>query len=117
MLAAAPLNQQHTHQSSRYCRAAGMRAERAAQAQRWLLVAVALAVACSAASGQTVAKPNYESDAELSPSTASSGLNLDQSVDGSGAFLGRVFDATGPDGAMALLANYSDPAGWSDTFR
>jgi hypothetical protein len=99
------------------CRAAGMRAEPATRAQRWLPLAVTLAAACPAASGQTVAKPNYASDAELAPSTTSSGLNLDQSVDGSGAFLGRVFDATGPDGAMALLANYSDPAGWGDTFR
>lgn len=94
-----------------------MQNDTTAQAQRWLLLAVTLAAACSAVSGQTVAKPNYESDAELAPGTTSSGLNLDQSVDGSGTFLGRIFDATGPDGVVALLANHSDDAGWSDTFR
>ena len=102
--------------SNDQCRAAGMPADAVATVRPWVLLAVALAAACSAADGQTVAKPNYASDAELAPNATSSGLNPDQSVDGIGGFLGRVFDASGPEGAGALLANHSDAAGWADTF-
>jgi hypothetical protein len=84
-----------------------MRGGAAAWCKPWLLlVAAVLAAVCSGAHGQTVAKPNYASDKELAPSATSSGLNL----------VGRTFDATGPDGVQALLANYTDDAGWADTF-
>lgn len=81
----------------------------------WLLLAVLLAAAGTAAHSQPL-KPNHASDQELAPNTTLSGLNLVPSVNGTGAFPGRVFDSTGPDGVAALLTNISDPAGWSDTF-
>lgn len=83
-------------------------------ARWWSLIAVLLVAAGTAAHGQPL-KPNYASDQELSPNTTLSGLNLVPSVNGTGAFPGRVFDATGPDGVAKLLVNISDPAGWSDT--
>lgn len=96
-----------------------------ARTARVVVLAAVLLLAAGGSHAQpavTVQFNNYQDDttlagSSLTPPTTTSGLELVQSVNGSGTFFGRILNNSTASDTSSLLVYNKDAAGWSDSFE